>query len=191
MAHLREDILGEETKVKTLVRELWRDHGKALRLAMEHRPRLEDIRSVYEALLRERFGADANIYYHRPRGELREIKMSLHSWVNAGFPFEFILHVDRDGIPLVRLLIWGDSYDDHATPLSEWARGVNASDLTLIDEEFPKLQYWWNWRRVFLEEDYPPWAVLDEQAFDEATARAAVDAVVTLFEKLQPYIKAT
>jgi hypothetical protein len=190
MAHLRENILDEETEVKILVRELWRAHGKALRLAMEHRPRLEDIRSVYEALLRERFGDDAHIYYFQPRGELREIKMRLHSWVNAGFPFEFILHVHGDGFPLVRLLIWGDRYDAHAASLREWAREVNAADPTLIDEEFPKLRYWWNWRRVFLEEDYPAEAFLDEQSFDEATARAAVEAVVALFEKLHPYIKA-
>jgi hypothetical protein len=42
--HIREDILGTETEeVKPLVRELWKAHGKALRLAMEYRPRLEDI----------------------------------------------------------------------------------------------------------------------------------------------------
>lgn len=190
-AHLREEILGEETEVKTMVRKLWRDHGKALRLAMEHRPRLEDIRSVYEALLRERFGDFVDISYWRPRGELREIKMILHSWVNSGFPFIFILHVDGDGFPLVRLLIWGEHYDAHAASLREWARDVNASDPALIDEEFPRLRNWWGWRRVFLEEDYPAEAVLDEQSFDEATARAAVEAVMALFEKLQPYIKAT
>ena len=38
------------------------------------------------------------------------------------------------------------------------------------------------------EEDDPPGAVLTEQAFDEATAREAVEAVVGLYEKLQPYI---
>ena len=190
-AHLKEDILGEETEVKTLVRELWKAHGKALHLAMEHRPRLEDVRTLYEALLRERFGDDAHTYYWRSRGELREIKMQLHSWHNAGFQFEFILHVDGNGLPVVRLLIWGDHYDAHAASLREWARDVSASDPALIDEGFSKLRNWWGWRRVFLEGDYPAEAVLDEQAFDEATARAAVEAVVALFEKLQPYIRAT
>jgi hypothetical protein len=42
-AHLEEDILGEP-EVKTLVRQLWRTHGRALQLAMKHRPRLSDIR---------------------------------------------------------------------------------------------------------------------------------------------------
>jgi len=46
------------------------------------------------------------------------------------------------------------------------------------------------WRRVLVEPDHPASAVLDEQAFDEATARAAVEAVVRLYEKLQPHIRA-
>ncbi len=188
VAHLKENILGEDTKVKELVRDLWRSHGKALRLAMEHRPRLEDIRELYEALLRERFGNDAYTYYWPPRGEPREIKMSLRSWENAGLPFEFVLHVDGDGLALVRLLLWVESYDAHAASLREWARKVNASDPGLIDGEFPKLPYWGTWRRVLREEDYPADAVLNEQAFDEATAREAVEAVVALFEKLQPHI---
>lgn len=66
---------------------------------------------------------------------------------------------------------------------------LSASDPTLVDEEFTKLRNWWGWRRVFLEEDHPPEAVLIEQAFDEATAKAAVEAVVSLYEKLQPYIR--
>lgn len=192
MVHLKENILGEETEVKALVRELWRTHGKALRLAMEHRPRLEDVRSLYEALLRERFGDDdANIYHWQPRGELHEIKMRLHSWYDAGFPFDFILYTDRQGLPVVRLLLWEESYNTRAASLRAWAHLVNASVPGLVDEEFAKPRNWWGWRRVFLEEDYPPEAVLDEQAFDEATARAAVEAVVALFEKLQPHIRAS
>ena len=186
--HLREEILGEETEVKTLVRELWKEHGRALHLALEHRPRLEDIRSLYEALLRERFGDDAYTYYWKTGGELREIKASLHSWKNAGCPFEFMLFA-ADGLPMVRLLIWGHSYNAHAESLREWAREVNASAPAMLDEEFTKLPHWPSWRRVFLEEALPAEAVLDEQAFDDATARAAVEAVVRFFERLQPYIR--
>ena len=126
VAHLKENILSEDTEVKALVRELWRNHGNALRLAIEHRPRLEDVRDRYEALLHQRFGDDAYTYYYEPRGVLREIKMGLESWENAGFPFEFILRVDGNGLPLVRLLIWGESYDAHADSLRKWAREVES-----------------------------------------------------------------
>ncbi len=189
--HVREDILGEETEVKSVVRELWRTHGKALRLAMEHRPRLEDIRSLYEALLHERFGDDADTYYWRSKGELREIKMGLASWWDAGCPFEFILHVDDEGLPLVRLLVWHESYDENAVFLRKWARDVSASNPDLVDEEFTLVRNWGGWRRVLVEPDHPASAILDERAFDGATAKAAVEAVVRLYEKLQPHIKTT
>lgn len=189
VAHLKENILGEETEVKALVRELWREHGKALHLAMEHRPRLEDIRGLYEALLRERFGDDAYTYHYRSKGALREIKMSLTSWENAGFPFEFMLRVGDDGSARVRMLVWRESYDEHAASLQKWARRVNATDPNLIDEEFTRLGNTWPWRRVFLEEESPAEAILDEQAFDEATAREAAEAVVRLYERLQPHIR--
>ena len=96
-----------------------------------------------------------------------------------------------DGLPVVRLLIWGESYDAHATSLKEWASDVTACASALIDEEFTKLPRRGWWRRVFLDGSYPPEAILDDHEFDEVTARAAVEAVVVLFEKLQPYIKAT
>lgn len=187
--HLREDILDEETEVKALVRELWRSHGRALRLAMEHRPRLEDIREIYESLLHERFGDDMYTYYWQSKGELREIKMCLVSWEEAGFSFEFILRVDDEGVPVVRLLLWRDSYDENAPFLKKWAREVNVAVPTLVDEEFTKLRNWWGWRRVLLEEEAPSEAVLSERAFDEATAREAVEIVTRLHEKLAPYIE--
>ncbi len=188
VAHFKENILSEDTEVKALVRDLWKSHGRALRLAIKHRPRLEDVRDLYEALLRERFGDDnAYIYYWPSRGELREIKMFLHSWTDAGFPFQFILSLNDEGSPLVRLLMWRDSYDEKATFLKKWARTVNASDPALVDSESTKLPHWVGWRRVFSEEDSPPDAVLDNQAFDDATAKEAAEAMVALYEKLESH----
>jgi hypothetical protein len=183
--------LGEESEVKGVVRELWRAHGKALRLAMQHRPSLEDIRELYEALLHERFGGDAYTYYWKPRGALREIKMGLRSWEEAGYPFEFILRVDDEGLPVVRLLLWHESYDENAKFLRKGARDVNVSHPALVDEKFVKARGWWGWRRVFLEEDNPASAFLNERAFDRATAEEAAETVVRLFKRLQPHISST
>jgi hypothetical protein len=85
--------------------------------------------------------------------------------------------------------VWRESFDKNATFLREWARKVKASDPNLIDEDFTKLGNWWGWRRVFLEEESPAEAFLDEQAFDEATAREAVEAVVRHYERLQPHVE--
>lgn len=188
-AHLEEDILGNP-EVRKLVRELWRTHGRALQLALEHRPRLNDIRETYIHLMEKRYGEDAYFYYYpEKRGDLREIKMGLSSFDDNGLPFTFMLRVDDEGRPNVRVLIWRDSYRSHARSLAAWAQRVNISAGTMIDEGFTPLAGWREWHRVFLEEDYPTGDMIDEQAFDEDTAEAAADAVSALVEQLRPYIE--
>lgn len=188
-AHLEEDILGED-EVRDLARELWRSHGRALQLALKHRPQLSDIRETYVSLLEERFGDDAHFaYYPESRSNLHEIKMSLSSWNDMGFPFTFILYVDSEKVPHVRALLWRDNYTAYAKSLTRWARRVNAGSR-IIDEEFTPLGRGWGyWHRIFEEEDYPAEAALNDRAFDQNTAEAAVDAVTALVEQLRPYIE--
>ena len=190
-AHLREDILGEAGEEKALARGLWRTHGRALRLAMEHRPRLNDIRDEYVALLDERF-EDANfVFYPEKRGDLSEIKMRLDSWHDKGFPFTFMLHTKNGRRPHARVLIWQQWYEKRARSLASWARRVNASlEEPLIDDRFPRLPGW-DWHKVLLEEDHPPDAALEEDAFDSETVRAGVDAVAALVELLRPHVEGT
>jgi PD-(D/E)XK nuclease superfamily len=187
-AHLKEDILGHPEEAKRLVRALWRTHGQALRLALEHRPKLEDIRERYVKLLRERYGEDANISYWPERGELREIKMGLFSWYEKGFPFTFRLYVDEERIPRVRVMIYQDNYEPRAASLGSWARRVNTTAGAVIDENFTPLKGQGWWRKVLREEHSHPGAALDEVAFDEDTAQAAADAITVLVEQLRPHI---
>ncbi len=186
-AHLKEDILGN-TEVKNLVRELWKTHGRALQLAIRHRPQLSEIREPYVELLHQRYGEDARFSYWPERGELRVIKMDLSSWFEKGFPFTFSLYADPEVGPRVRVLTRREHYEPHARRLKAWARRVNASSGSLIDEDFTLLPRWDKWRKVLREEDYPPDATLEEQAYDEDTVRAASDAVSRLVELLRPHI---
>ncbi len=185
-AHLREDLMGEP-EVKNLVRELWKTHGRALQLALRHRPQLGDIREPYIQVLRERYGEDAKFYLWPEKRGLREIKMDLSSWFEKGFPFTFMLHANAEGRPRVRVLMYRENYGRHAHTLAVWARRVNASAGTLIDEDFAPLAGWRDWRRVLREEDDPPGAALEE-AFDGDTVRAAADAVAALVELLRPHV---
>lgn len=136
-AHIEEDILGDpEAEAKALVNELWKDHGHALRLALEHRPKMENIREQYVELLREHFGDDAKFdYFHQ--GGLKEIKMGLSSWEEKRLPFTFMFygHGARR-LPHVRVLLWWEAYNELAQSLAEWAREVNAAGGPPIDEEF-------------------------------------------------------
>lgn len=135
--------------------------------------------------MEKRYGEDAYFYYYpEKRGDLREIKMGLSSFDDNGLPFTFMLRVDDEGRPNVRVLIWRDSYRSHARSLAAWAQRVNISAGTMIDEGFTPLAGWREWHRVFLEEDYPTGDMIDQQAFDEDTAEAAADAVSALVEQL-------
>jgi hypothetical protein len=114
--------------------------------------------------------------------------MSLNSWRDSGLPFTFMLYV-TDGRPAVRLLVSNNHYNIHSENLQRWAQETNASSPALIDTEFKKLPGWHYWRRVLNEPGYPPEAILNEGAFDDATAREAVGAVVELYETLLPYVE--
>lgn len=191
--HVKEEILGEgEPGPKELVRELWRDHGRALGLAVRYRPRLSDFRDAYVAALENRF-PDARFDFFRRKGELVEVKMNLRSWDRAGFPFTFILHAWEGERPQVRALVWRDSYRKRAGQLSGWAREANASlgpdAAPVFDGAFTPVARWTYWHRVFLEEDYPASAEVGDQSFDADTTREAVGAVIALVELLRPHVE--
>ena len=177
---------------KDIVRDLWREHGRALRLAIELRPRLGDISDEYLAELKARF-PDAQFEFWGRGDDLKEIKMSLRSWNEAGFPITFMLRAWGGPRPQVRALVWKDDYGDHGAELTGWARAVNASlgrdAEPLLDEELTPLRRWTQWRRDFREEDYPASAEIAQDGFDEETVREAVGAVVALVELLRPHVE--
>lgn len=189
--HLREDIVGDP-EVKAIVRELWKDHRRAMSLAVRYQPRMSDIRDLYVSMLKERFGEDIEVSYYSGRGVgLREIKMDLTEWFDRSFPFTFMLHVREGGRPRVRVLIWRNSYREHVDSLQDWARRVNASEGPIIDEGFTPISDWRVWHRVFREEDHPESALVGGEIFDEETAAAAVEAVSVLVERLRPHVEGT
>ncbi len=188
-AHLKEDIVGDP-EAKTLVRELWRTHGRALELALRQRPRLDDVRDHYVGLLKERFGSDIEPYYWpERRGNLRSIAMDLPRWFERGFPLTFMLHASEWGRPRVRVLVWEDNYKKHARRLRQWADRINAETEPIVDENFTPIRHWGGWRKVLREEDDPSSAVVDQMVFDEDTAKAAVEAVSALVERLRPHVE--
>ena len=189
VSHLKEEILGEGDRERTLARELWRDHNRALRLAMEHRPNVGDVKDELVGLLRDRYGQEANVFVWPERGAPKEIKMDLWRWFERGFPFTFLFHEDPEGRPSVRVLSWRGNYLSHAETLARWAPAVNARlGRVLVDERLSRIRGW-DWHKVLAEEDYPPEAALAEDAYDARTARAAFEAIVGLVETLRPHVE--
>jgi hypothetical protein len=188
--HLREAILREPGKT---TRGRW-PGGCGASMggrcgSSENRPRLSDIRDEYVALLLSRY-PDARFDYYPGRGaNVREIKMNLRSWEERGFPFTFMLETNgEDGKPRVRALIWRESYQERSDALAAWAVRTNELEGLTIDGSFPRIGGW-GWHKIFPEDDHPEDAVLEQDAFDGETARAAFDAVVELVELLRPHVE--
>lgn len=187
--HLEEDILGSSNDIKTLVRELWRNHPRALTVAMAYRPRMGDIESQYREIITEKLGTDATFSTYPTRGELREIKLQLKSWCNRGFPFVFMLYASADEPPHVRVFISDHDYGHCAANLTRWAKRVNSGKHGIaIDESFTLLKDWKHWRRVLAEQDHPANATLAERAFDIETARSAANRVLGLINVLREHV---
>ena len=188
--HIKEDILSNtgDMEIRRTVMELWKDHGRALSLAMLHRPHMVDVQETYEELLRDHLGDEVEFSYYRSQGIIWEIKMQLTSWKKQDFPFIFMFHLGRIRHLLqVRVFLEADSYNVNQSHLPEWAKRVNEKEGPILDESFKPIRGW-GWRRVLIEEEYPQDAVLDEQSFDDETAREAAHRALALVERLRPYV---
>lgn len=197
--HIEEDILSssDNTELRSMVRELWEDHGRAFRLVERHKPCMADIQQKYEEILGEYFGNDATFSYYPNSREFREIRMQLCSWKKKGFPFILMFYLGpNSGLLGVRLLLsdngHGDaqySYSALQPKLKEWAERVNESVGPMVDETFAPILRWTYWRRILAEENFPPTAALNKQSFDEVCAQEAAERVITLVESLRPYVE--
>jgi hypothetical protein len=185
--HLREELL-EDTRIRDLARQLWKDHPRALELALEHRPRLGDIQTAYEHFLRVNLGKDAILTHYPSKGDVREIKLKLQPWIDAGFPFDIMLYASTGERPSVRLLLWSDAFDKHAPRFRAWAKTVNHGSSCQVDEKFQPLSDWSCWRRVFDEDEYPEAAHLQASSFDAETVSEAGQRVLSIIELLRPFM---
>ena len=188
LLHVEEEIVGTKEQ-KNKVRELWITHHDALELAVRLRPSLKDIKGQYENQIRGKFPNDAVLWRYPKKGDPREIKLKLGSWVEAGFPFTFMFYSNRRGLPAVRVFISCDDYELNRDGLNRFASRVNESGKKgLIDDEFSVVRHWPRWRRVFAEEDYPPDAYLKAIGWDERTVEEAVEKVSRHIEELRPWV---
>lgn len=187
--HVREDILGQDDQsVQAKVRELWREHPKALSLATRNRPRLAGIEGAFRQHIVPKLGADATFLTYPGRGDLREIKLSLRGWHERGLPFTFMLYAQDFGPPAVRVLVGDSEFQRDQEKLKAWAKRAEAQGLP-VDATFPTLKDWGHWHRVLSEADYPPDSFLESWAFDAAVAREAADRVLDLVERLRPTVE--
>jgi hypothetical protein len=185
--HIKEELLNDDD-VRRAARNLWKTHRRALELAIDHRPRLADMRASYEHALRERLPDPIAFEHYPERGDVREIKMHIPAWVKRGFPLGFMLYASDGEPPHVRVLIWKDAFKPRAKALQAWARRVNENGGPGLDPSFTPLPNWSGWHRVFAEDGYPTSAELTARDFDQETVEEAVQRVTTLVETLRPLV---
>lgn len=182
--HLKEEIVAD-THVKGLVLDLWKQHPKAMRLAMKYRPRLDDIRHVYVEALETSVEEELYIRTYPNRGHLREIKMTPKQWWDGGMPLTFMFYSPDAGRPSVRILVGNPQYDEHKESLQAWAESLEETSVELpINTGFPR----WGWWYQLLHEDVEQGNEDTEPICDEETAVAAADKVLAWLESLRPTV---
>lgn len=193
--HIREEIMGN-ADVKDRAWSIWRNHSRALRILLEHRPKLHHIREAIVNRLELRFGEDAEItFYPRKQRDIDEIKFSRRSWATRGCNLVFMMHTqshgDSMGRPRLRVLVRDNWYQQHHEMLEHLADKVNEADGELaIDRSFQRLPHWSTWRRVLDEDLYPRSAVLDPVVIPGETDMKALERIERLIDRFEPHIDA-
>lgn len=195
--HIKEEIMGEgEQRIRDRVRELWQNHRRAMRLLVEHQPRLRDVFPLFEGRVQEKLPGDWKIWtYPRTRREIDEIKVTPKSWL-PDYPFTFVFHTkdevgEQGGRPRLRLLIAKHKFSDREDELRDWATRANESlgeQGIEVDPDFPSIRGWPYWRRVLKEDDYPEGANLEEPVPVDETVDEVIRRIDQLYNVLDEHI---
>lgn len=179
--HMKEEIVGM-SEIQAVVRDLWRRHPRAMRLAMRYRPRLDDVKDRCVEELQERLET-LNVRYHPKRGKAREIKITPESWWNGGLPVTIMLSDDADGRPSVRILVKKDILPRYRDRLGAWVREVNEANGGMeLDETFPEAGWW----HVLADRELGSREPDVAEVWDEDTAREAIEVVASWVTTLGP-----
>ena len=183
--HWKEDIVGAE-HLRDAVLELWREHPKAMRLAMQYRPKLDDVKEQIVESITEAVGRPLHVTFHPRRGSLKEIKVTPESWWRDGMPLTVMLSLDPSGPPRLRLLVKKTVFKDHAERLQGWARDVNEADQGMkVDERFPLEGWWHEVIKADLERDG---GALGD-VWDQETASRAIEIAASWITGLEPSVR--
>ena len=183
LEHVSEELVGTKT-VKTLAREIWRDHAQALRLLYRHQPELEDIKDAYCEGIKSKLGDGAKLLLYPPqRGALSEIKLELKSWTERGIPLTFMLFGRPGQAAQLRVVVYRDAYKTHEATLRRWATTAQVAEGAgfRLDPKFRPISGWGVWRRVFAEEYEPASSFFGGGSYNEKTAS---EALRRLFEQI-------
>lgn len=153
--HLERNIAMSEKEEQRMVRELLSegDNAETLDKIIENMPSLQDYSDQWKKIVAEvcdvgKDSLEEVTYSHR--GIVKELKIRVREWCEAGLPFTVMLYKYRNAS--VRILLYqGDFPEEAKAKLEEFAEFANRSGR-VVNDKFPQLIGWSAWRSVLKDD---------------------------------------
>ena len=150
--HLERNIAMNEKEEQRIVRELLSegDNAETLDKIIRNMPSLQDYSAQWKKMVAEICGVEEDslleYIYPAKRGIVKELKICVREWCEAGLPFTVMLYkYQKAGIRI--LLYQGAFHEEAKAKLEKFAEFANRSGR-VVNEEFPQLIGWSAWRSV-------------------------------------------
>ena len=155
--HLERNIEMNETEEQRIVRELLSkgDNAETLYKIINNMPSLQ----IYSAQWKKIVAGICDVKEesleeetHPQRGIVKELKIRIREWCEAGLPFTVMLYKYQNAS--VRILLFQDDCLEGSEPkseLKEFARFANRND-GIVNDKFPKLDGWKVWYSVLTKD---------------------------------------
>lgn len=187
--NIKRHIMGEKEE-KKLVREIMENPQLAMTLLkiQANMPKLGDIRKEIEEGVRKIVGKEIEMEFYPSRGDLREIKIRVKSWSEAGAPICFVFYHGQ--LPAVRTMLhirdWQKSKDIML--------GLHRKYPQAIHKDCPRRKDWTDWHLVLATDSDTDKAwedtVVKDQSFTHKTAAALLERFKTQYETIKPAMDA-
>ena len=193
--HLRRVIVMNEKEEKRIVRELLceGDNAKILQPILDYLPMLQDFSEEWKKIVAKVCKVEdpgsLKVETHALQHVVRELKIKVPEWCDAGLPFTLMLYKYETAIG-VRILLHKDDYGTHEEKLHDFAKSSNG----IVNGEFPPADNWRAWRTVLADDssvEEPLGTVIDAETFyhDEKWKKEVKEKLEKQMSKLLEPIK--
>jgi len=184
--NIRRHIMGESQE-KKLVRQIMSnpDLAAVVSTIIKHMPKIDSIREELERGVHEITGKEIHtLLYPSKRGDVREIKIYLKPWEDAGAPICFNFY-DGD-FPALRTMLLNEDWSTFA-PI---AKKLAALENSAIHKECPIRSDWTPWRLVMADDDNTDDAwkrtIIADRSYSPESAKALLEIFRERYLKLKP-----
>lgn len=197
--HLRREIVMNKEE-KQIVKDMLRadENAKTIQRIIDNMPSLMDFSQSWKKIVAEVCKVEEPdslefSIYPTQRSAPRELKIKVRKWRDAGLPFTLMLwrYQYEAG---VRVMLWKDDLDKYQRQLMEFA----ASNIDVINKEFPRMKRWdSNWRAVLAADELteePPHTLIraeiyNDEAWEKEVKEKLENQINPLLNLIQDWVK--